>query len=466
MDKSKNGEVKLANGSTADHSRATFHNVRSDKRNGLARVFEAKESSINRLLLGDHTFQAVYDVCAVHIVLFAAFKVLRDSLAAGRLTVELPLLYLAMGDFNLKGIVAFVLTELLLLSLAVCVYPGFMAWKMIRTKFPTLPVDIGFLLVYVLGLVAALATVLWAVFTVPICPALSFIVGVEQVRLSMKTYSFVRETAKKILTPWNKDDTTGPAVYYAGQMEPQVGTIASYLYFLFAPTLLYRDRYPRNNGPINWKNVIAYAAQAMHGDTMDFRHSTVVMSILNSFAVGFVILVLFNIGILHSWMNMHAELLRFADRQFYTDWWTANSYAVFYRKWNAIVHDWIHAYIFTDIKTLLGARGLGNIVPAFLSIAASSIIHEYLLAIGLGFCMPYLSMFFGGAGVVLYLFNPCFLMKRVSNVFILVATGMGMGIITFGYLLEFMSRHYCPPEPLNSNFFFSSHFFHCYQMHN
>ena len=80
----------------------------------------------------------------------------------------------------------------------------------------------------------------------------------------MKTYSFVRETAKKILTPWNKDDTTGtrlsleggeerklcitspgPAVYYAGQMEPQVGTIAHYLYFLFAPTLLYRDRYPR-----------------------------------------------------------------------------------------------------------------------------------------------------------------------------------------------------------------------------
>ena len=82
----------------------------------------------------------------------------------------------------------------------------------------------------------------------------------------MKTYSYVRETAKKVLTPWNKDDTSGthghlieqalhvgevtlpppdPAVVYAGQMEPKVGSLANYLYFLFAPTLLYRDRYSR-----------------------------------------------------------------------------------------------------------------------------------------------------------------------------------------------------------------------------
>ena len=38
---------------------------------------------------------------------------------------------------------------------------------------------------------------------------------------------------------------TGPAVWYAGQMEPQVGSFSQYLYFLFCPTLLYRDNYPR-----------------------------------------------------------------------------------------------------------------------------------------------------------------------------------------------------------------------------
>ena len=61
----------------------------------------------------------------------------------------------------------------------------------------------------------------------------------------MKSYSFIRENAYKVLYPWHKDDTTGPAVWYAGQMSPTVGSFSQYCYFLFAPTLLYRDHYPR-----------------------------------------------------------------------------------------------------------------------------------------------------------------------------------------------------------------------------
>ncbi len=61
----------------------------------------------------------------------------------------------------------------------------------------------------------------------------------------MKGISFVRENAYKVLYPWNEEDRTGPAVWYAGQMSPQVGSFSQYLYFLFAPTLLYRDNYPR-----------------------------------------------------------------------------------------------------------------------------------------------------------------------------------------------------------------------------
>ena len=61
----------------------------------------------------------------------------------------------------------------------------------------------------------------------------------------MKSYSFVRENAYKVIHPWHKDDESGPAVWYGGQMHPNVGTFSQYLYFLFAPTLLYRDHYPR-----------------------------------------------------------------------------------------------------------------------------------------------------------------------------------------------------------------------------
>ena len=61
----------------------------------------------------------------------------------------------------------------------------------------------------------------------------------------MKSYSFIRENVYKILYPWHKDDESGPAVWYEGQMEPSVGSFSKYFYFLFSPTLLYRDNYPR-----------------------------------------------------------------------------------------------------------------------------------------------------------------------------------------------------------------------------
>jgi len=76
-------------------------------------------------------------------------------------------------------------------------------------------------------------------------PVLRVISTAEQMRLCMKSYSFIRENAYKVLHPWQKDDKSGPAVWYAGQMEPKVGSFSQYLYFVFSPTLLYRDNYPR-----------------------------------------------------------------------------------------------------------------------------------------------------------------------------------------------------------------------------
>ena len=67
----------------------------------------------------------------------------------------------------------------------------------------------------------------------------------HQTRLTMKTYSFLRENVYKVLWPWKANQKTGPAVWYPGQMKPEVGTLSQYLYFVFAPTLLYRDEYPR-----------------------------------------------------------------------------------------------------------------------------------------------------------------------------------------------------------------------------
>lgn len=37
-------------------------------------------------------------------------------------------------------------------------------------------------------------------------------------------------------------------------------------------------------------------------------------------------LILLFFGLLHSWLNGFAELLRFPDRTFYLDWWTSSEF--------------------------------------------------------------------------------------------------------------------------------------------
>ena len=57
-----------------------------------------------------------------------------------------------------------------------------------------------------------------------------------QIRMLMKTHAFVRSTAPRFL-PMDAEKNS-----YARALFP---TVSMYLYFLFAPTLVYSDTYPR-----------------------------------------------------------------------------------------------------------------------------------------------------------------------------------------------------------------------------
>ena len=44
--------------------------------------------------------------------------------------------------------------------------------------------------------------------------------------------------------------------------------------------------------------------------------------------------------VFHSGLNTVGELMRFADRKFYLDWWNAPDVGTFWRLWNLPVHHW------------------------------------------------------------------------------------------------------------------------------
>ena len=99
-------------------------------------------------------------------------------------------------------------------------------------------------------------------------------------------------------------------------------------------------------------------------------------------------------GFLHCWHNLFAELLRFGDRQFYTNWWSSTSISQYFRTWNIIVQDWLYFYIYLPIIRLTRNKTLSNYAVMLLS----AIFHEYIIAGSMGFVFPVLFLSFAFVG--------------------------------------------------------------------
>ncbi|KAI5109090.1 kinesin heavy chain isoform X2 [Silurus meridionalis] len=135
-----------------------------------------------------------------------------------------------------------------------------------------------------------------------------------------------------------------------------------------------------------------------------FMRETVVAVLRDKSKKGMLMLLLGFFAFLHCWLNAFAEMLRFADRMFYKDWWNSTSFANYYRTWNIVVHDWLYYYAYRDFLWLSGHR-LRSL--ATLSVfAVSAFVHEYAFTMGFGFFYPVMFCLFaiiGGPYKSLYL---------------------------------------------------------------
>ncbi|XP_046419623.1 sterol O-acyltransferase 1 isoform X2 [Neodiprion fabricii] len=282
-------------------------------------------------------------------------------------------------------------------------------------------------------------------------PASSVAVLMEQVRLVMKTHAFVRSAAPRTLN-------------YKPHTEQTIAStcpgFTKFLYYLFCPTLIYRDDYPRTK-VIRWRVVVwSYTEVILVVFYMAFIFERLLIPVFRQFGASPLeprALVLSVFGtmmpgtlaflcgfycLLHSWMNASAELLRFADRMFYKDWWNSTSYDAYYRTWNVVVHDWLYTYIYKDIYEIIAPRN--KMLSTFMVFSVSAIFHEYILAFAFRFFYPVLLVMFGGIGLILV-----FLTRKNEqaggNVFMWLTLCMGTGMILSLYSMEYYARINCPP---------------------
>lgn len=239
----------------------------------------------------------------------------------------------------------------------------------------------------------------------------------QVVILIMKLVSFVTET---IIS--NKSDNSIEEPTKVNTSGETSRSLKHFLYFLLAPTMIYRNDYPRINGKIRWKFVLinffqflycAYAVICM----MEFfveptfigcriRVEDIPWIITQSYISGLVIVVFVGIGVLHCCTNIQAEVMSFADRCFYKEYWTSTNPLTLMTSWNVFIQDWIfeYPYQFLSLKVIgsfiTPSSQWNKFISSIVIFAGSAFVHDYATAVIFGFYSPVFLITFGLAASV------------------------------------------------------------------
>ncbi|CAF0945075.1 unnamed protein product [Rotaria sordida] len=424
----------------------SIHSVKVLIKHRRTGEFIARKSLLTDLFQISH-INCVRNAFIAGFILMISRQTITDLIHYGRFNWTFELLFQTVGKLHIVAIV----WSLMTLSTAFTVFYGTYMWINNR-KFVGVYLkfyDIIWLLIYVCYLTGLMVIPSWQIIKYQLPIVSSAIILAEQLRQLMKIHSFVRENVGKILQQSNKSIDQ--------KLSFEFSHFNQYLYFLFAPTLLYRDNYPRTS-IIQWNIVMKMFGQFIiilflvyniitnfwmpiftrFFTNDDITFEFMISTIFDLMLPGVLIVILSFYGFFHCWLNGFAELLRFADRMFYEDWWNLTSAATFWRSWNVVVHDWLYVYVYQDLRKLSnGNRNLSTSCVVLLS----AIFHEYFMIVSLGFFSPILIAWFGLFGV---LFRFAFPRAKGTrwNIVLLTFVPICVAIIPYFYVLEVSARYF------------------------
>ncbi|XP_053413220.1 sterol O-acyltransferase 2 isoform X3 [Nycticebus coucang] len=450
---------------------------------GKRKVFVIRKSLLDELMEVQH-FCTIYHMFIAGLCIFIISTLAINFINEGRLGPEFDLLIFSFGQLPL----VLATWVPMFLSTLLAPYQALRLWARPGSGGAawTLGPGLGCTLLAAQAAVLCVLPLHVAVEN-QLPPASRSVLVCEQVRLLMKSYSFLREAVPGTLRARRGEEVGAPS-------------FSSYLYFLFCPTLIYKNTYPREKhkrmrntlSPLllqDTQHQVELCGQelcpgqkmgqkdgspATYGGRGDiagskflgcvlyitfilghhcipifanmgrepFSTRALLFSILHTTLPGIFILLLIFFAILHCWFNAFAEMLRFGDRMFYRDWWNSTSFSNYYRTWNVVVHDWLYSYVYQDGLWLLGGRGRRvAILGVFL---VSAVVHEYVLCFALGFFYPVMLILFLVFGGLLNFTMHDRHKGPAWNVLMWTLLSLGLGILISFYCLEWYTRRHCP----------------------
>ncbi|XP_064458466.1 sterol O-acyltransferase 1-like [Ornithodoros turicata] len=421
------------------------------------KMFQLRNSRIVDMMANQH-LRTVFNMCAAFLFLVCVILVISYIYDPQRVHEDLSTIILNSAGFS--TVIGFLLA--INFSILFLLRPSLHLWAQCRTTVKSGLLDGIFLSLLVIYIAVLLAFPAYYSLKHGFPPLSAAILAFEQVRLIMKLYAYTRELVKVNKHVLMKE-TNG-----TNNIELKLPEMNSLLYFLFAPTLVFRESYPRTPN-VRWGTVLWYLSNFLgcillysvvlnhfikdlfrDAGKDDFQLLGFTLTGCSILILGSISLFLMFYGFLHCWLNLFAELLRFGDRLFYLDWWNSTTYADYYRSWNLVVHDWLFTYVYTDAYKIFNRSKRAAMLVVFM---LSAIVHEYILAVAYGFFFPVILVVFGTLGVG-FVFVTKKKTGHVWNVFLWITLIAGWGIILVFYTVEFYARLNCPQTRGNIADFF------------
>ncbi|XP_031352692.1 sterol O-acyltransferase 1-like isoform X2 [Photinus pyralis] len=368
----------------------------AEGKNPAARDFKPRESLLTVLGRGKN-FQFVLNLCFASCLSSVLSYALKDYEREGWPYCGTRLLRSAFAGLH----VALLIWLYMFLS-SLGVYFAFICWAHLRKQVQRKPLlDTTFASLYLLYTIALQYYATKMNLTSGLGVISSLALMMEMVRIVMKTHSFIRTNAPKCCN----SDKSGPGP-----------TFARYLYFHFAPTLLYKDVYPRSKC-IRWgfigscfseiliivvlSSVLFENSYMYHLRDYGLRKYTfleICTIAVQYFYLGYVTLFFAGYLFLHTYFNLTAEFLRFADRQFYEDWWTSVNLDDYFRKWNPIVYEWLYVFVYKECRDHFAPEKTQ--FARLLTLLLSGLYHDFIMCISCRLFMPFFTFGNGGGCIV------------------------------------------------------------------
>jgi sterol O-acyltransferase len=174
----------------------------------------------------------------------------------------------------------------------------------------------------------------------------------------------------------------------------------NFFYFLRAPTFVYEETYPRTS-KFKIKYFILKVLKAFFNITLMYyiytEHIEITIPVMLTTSIFELIIRLYFPICLWCFFTFYlifecvlpayAELATFGDRLFYDDWWNSTDLEEFNRRWNKIVHQFLHRHVYLEC---LNYYKLSATASKLLTFIFSALLHEYCLCIVIKLFRPYM----------------------------------------------------------------------------